>query len=68
MDTKDKISERIRMEIAKKRIQQKDLMKRSGVSSPTMWKATTGQGITLDSLLAILDGLDLEIEFKPKNN
>lgn len=63
-----KISDKIREALKKKNISIRKLSNNIGLKHPQVIRVTSANNYNIDTLLKILDGLDLEIEIKSKNN
>ena len=64
--TKLKITKNIKKELEGQNISIRGLAKKIGVHHPQVLRVTSCQNYTIDNLLKILDGLNLEIVIKKK--
>ena len=62
-----KISDKIREALKKKKLSIRKLSNNIGLKHPQVIRVTSANNYNIDTLLKILDGLDLEIEIKSKN-
>jgi len=60
------IVKQIRNALDKNKISIRKLAKKVGLRHPQIIRVTSANNYNIDTLLKILDGLDLEIEIKPK--
>ncbi|MFJ7941101.1 XRE family transcriptional regulator [Peribacillus sp. NPDC096622] len=66
--SKLKISEKIKERIEQKQLSIRKLSKNIGLKHPQIIRVTSAKNYNIDTLLKILDGLDLEIEIKVKED
>ncbi|AMK71536.1 MULTISPECIES: helix-turn-helix domain-containing protein [Bacillus] len=62
-----KITHKIKEGLDKKELSIRKLAQNIGLKHPQIVRVTSAKNYNIDTLLKILDGLDLEIEIKPKN-
>lgn len=62
------ITREIKEGLEKKNLSVRKLAKNIGLQHPQIVRVTSANNYNIDTLLKILDGLDLEIEIKPKKN
>jgi HTH-type transcriptional regulator/antitoxin HipB len=62
------ITDQIKAALEKKELSIRKLANNIGLKHPQIIRVTSANNYNIDTLLKILDGLDLEIEIKPKKN
>ncbi|MCM3008471.1 hypothetical protein BLL41_21815 [Bacillus sp. FMQ74] len=62
-----KITNAIKEGLEKNKLSVRKLAEKVNLKHPQIIRVTNGKNYNVDTLLKILDGLDLEIEIKPKN-
>ncbi|WP_416807035.1 hypothetical protein [Bacillus safensis] len=61
------ITHKIKEGLDKKELSMRKLAQNIGLKHPQIVRVTSAKNYNIDTLLKILDGLDLEIEIKPKD-